>query len=139
MEVLDIKGNDLNPNVYLNHLEHKFSITGESRPENPIKFYEPVFKWFENYFNHLYVLNDLSNTTNSNITKRLIINLEYFNSTSAKVLFDLFSFLKITGIEKFKITFEIDWFYHVEDTDMLEAGKEMENMCGLKFNYHPKL
>lgn len=137
MEALDIKGDEINPTIYLNHLENKFSIAGESRPENPLKYYESTFKWFGDYFNHIYFLNDLAGN-DKGITKNLKIDLEYFNSTSAKVIFDLFMLLNKTGKEKFKISFEIDWFYHSEDSDMLEAGKEMENMCGLKFNYHPK-
>ena len=137
MEALDVKGDDMNPTINLNHLENKFSITGESRPENPLKYYGPAFKWFNDYFTYANALNDIENT-GIEITKKLKIDLEYFNSTSAKVLFDLFMLLKTTGKEKYKINFEIDWFYYAEDHDMLDAGKEMETMCGLKFNYHPK-
>lgn len=137
METLDVKGDDINPTVLLNHIENTFVIFGESRPENPLKYYEPVFKWFNDYFNYAYVLNDLGNSK-TQLSKKLKIDLDYFNSTSAKVLFDLFSLLKNTGAEKFKVIFEIDWFYHEDDTDMLDAGKEMESMCGLKFNYTSK-
>lgn len=137
METLDVKGDDINPTVLLNHIENTFVISGESRPENPLKYYEPVFKWFNDYFNYAYVLNDLGNSK-TQLSKKLKIDLDYFNSTSAKVLFDLFSLLKNTGAEKFKVIFEIDWFFHEDDTDMLDAGKEMESMCGLKFNYTSK-
>ncbi len=137
MEALDIKGDDMNPTIHLNHLENKFSITGESRPENPLKYYGEAFKWFTEYFAYANALNDIENT-GVRISKKLKIDLEYFNSTSAKVLFDLFMLLKNSGKEKYKIDFEIDWFYYAEDHDMLDAGKEMEAMCGLKFNYHPK-
>ena len=137
METLDVKGDDINPTVLLNHIENTFVISGESRPENPLKYYEPVFKWFNDYFNYAYVLNDLGNSK-TQISKKLKVDLDYFNSTSAKVLFDLFSLLKNTGAEKYKVIFEIDWFYHEDDTDMLDAGKEMESMCGLKFNYTSK-
>ena len=137
METLNIQGDEINPTIILNHTESKFSISGESRPENPLKYYEPVFKWFNEYFNYAYILNDLGNSKNT-LSKKLTINLDYFNSTSAKVLFDLFALLKTTGADKFKIMFEIDWQYYIDDTDMLDAGKEMEEMCGLKFNYNPK-
>ncbi|MDX2171725.1 MAG: DUF1987 domain-containing protein [Bacteroidota bacterium] len=137
METLDVKGDDINPTVLLNHIENVFVISGESRPENPLKYYEPVFKWFNDYFNYAYVLNDLANSETL-ISKKLKVDLDYFNSTSAKVLFDLFSLLKNTGAEKYKVIFEIDWFYHLDDTDMLDAGKEMESMCGLKFNFISK-
>ena len=138
METLDVKGDDINPTIVLNHIDNVYLISGESRPENPLKYYEPVFTWFNEFFNYSYVLNDLGNKSNT-IAKKLKIDLDYFNSTSAKVLFDVFSLLKNTGIEKFKIHFEIDWLYFVDDTDMLDAGKEMEEMCGLTFNYIPKL
>ena len=137
MEVLDIKGDELSPTIILNHINNIYSITGESRPENPLKFYDQAFKWFNDYFTYMYVLNDLEHSK-ANISKNLKIDLDYFNSTSAKVLFDLFTLLKTTGKDKFKLNFEIDWFYHAEDLDMLDAGKEMESMCNLKFNYHPK-
>lgn len=138
MEALNINGSESHPTVILDHQANKFSIVGESRPENPMKFYEPVFKWFESYFNHLYVLNDLNNSSKK-VTKKLIVKLNYFNSTSAKVLFDLFTMLNDIGNKKFNVSFEIDWYYPVEDTDMLDAGKEMEKLCGLRFNYCPKI
>lgn len=137
METLEVKGDDINPSILLNHIDNEFIISGESRPENPLKYYEPVFKWFNDYFNYIYVLNDIANT-GSQVSKKLKVDLDYFNSTSAKVLFDLFSLLKTTGVDKFKVNFEIQWFYHEDDTDMLDAGKEMESMCGLKFNYNSK-
>jgi hypothetical protein len=138
MEALKVTGSDSHPTIILDHLENKYSIAGESRPENPMKFYEPVFNWFNNYFNHVYVFNDL-NTPSTKSIKKLTIKLDYFNSTSAKVLFDLFTMLNEVGSKKFNVSFEIDWYYPVEDTDMLDAGKEMEKMCGLKFNYCPKI
>lgn len=138
MEVLDVKGDEINPTIYLNHLESKFSITGESRPENPLKYYDSTFKWFNDYFNYVYFLNDLE-TSKNEIIKNLKIDLDYFNSTSAKVLFDLFVLLKKVGQEKFKVNFNIDWFYNADDSDLMEAGKEMEAMSGLQFNYFPKL
>lgn len=138
MQALEISGNEINPSIYLNHLENKFVISGESRPENPLKYYEPVFTWFKEYFNYLYVLNDLD-STKATLSKALKVDFDYFNSTSAKVMFDLFLFLNKEGKDKFKINFEIDWFYYMEDEDMFDAGKEMEKLCGLKFNYHPKL
>jgi hypothetical protein len=137
MNVLETIGDEINPTIYLNHLESKFSITGESRPENPLKYYESTFKWFNEYFNYINILNDVEGSKKE-VRKTLKIDLDYFNSTSAKVLFDLFVLLKKVGEEKFKVHFEIAWYYHAEDIDLLEAGKEMEAMCGLKFNYCPK-
>ncbi len=137
MEPLNIKGDDISPDIVLNHYENIFSISGESRPENPLKYYERVFSWFNDYFNYFYVLNDMRDS-DIVVTKKLKIDLDYFNSTSAKVLFDLFTLLVNTGAKKFRINFEIDWYYHADDLDMLDAGKEMEALCGITFNYITK-
>ncbi len=134
MQTLLIKGDDLSPTIILNPIKCIFSIEGESRPENPLKYFEPVFSWFNEYFNYYFVLNNL-HAVEKSIPMHLKISLDYFNSTSAKVLFDLFSLLYNTGFKKFKINFEVDWHCNSEDTDMLEAGQEMETMCGIKFNY----
>lgn len=137
MQTLEKLGDELSPKITLDHLNNKFVIAGESRPENPVKYFEPIFAWFNEYFNYAYVLNDLA-LSNKKLTNTLDIELEYFNSTSAKVLFDLLMLLKTTGEKKFNIVFEVNWHYDADDVDMLDTGKEMENLCGLKFNYISK-
>lgn len=129
METLQMPGDELSPKVILNAIDSVFSIEGESRPEHPIKYFGPVFVWFNSY---------VASTTNSNDTKRLKIDLEYFNSTTAKILYDIFKLLKIASGKQQPLLFEVDWYYQEDDTDMLESGEEMHKLSGLKFNYLPK-
>jgi hypothetical protein len=135
MEALKIEATDYSPKINLNHITNEYSIIGESRPENARKFYEPILAWFTEAFNHFYFLNSKSGGVNA--PKVLVINLDYFNSTSAKLLYDLMAQLK-EGKEKFNVEFAVDWHYHYLDEDMLESGKEMERLTQLKFNYIEK-
>ena len=127
MEKLFIERTESSPEVLLDSDNNIFQIIGESRPENVRKFYEPVFAWFQLFLNKEYVLNNRKEI-------KIKICLEYFNSTSAKVLHDLFLFLKQQE-SSFNVSFSINWQYEEEDEDMLEAGKELEKLSNLKFEY----
>ena len=127
MEKLFIERTECSPEVLLDSDNNVFQIIGESRPENVRKFYEPVFSWFQLFYDTEYVLNN-------NKEIKLKISLEYFNSTSAKVLFDLFNYFKQQQLS-YPIVISIVWEYDKEDVDMLEAGKEMEELSQIKFEY----
>lgn len=127
MEKLFIEKTESSPEVLLDSDNDIFQIVGESRPENVRKFYEPVFAWFQLLLNKEYVLNNKKEI-------KIKICLEYFNSTSAKVLYDLFLFLKQQE-SSFNVSFSIIWHYEGEDEDMLDAGRELEKLSNLKFEY----
>ncbi len=127
MEKLFIERTECSPEVLLDSDNNVFQIIGESRPENVRKFYEPVFSWFQLFYDTEYVLNNDKEI-------KLKISLEYFNSTSAKVLFDLFNYFKQQQLS-YPIVISIVWEYDKEDVDMLEAGKEMEELSQIKFEY----
>ena len=110
-------------------IDSVFSIEGESRPEHPVKYFEPVFTWLNSYF---------ASSVSTNDAKHIKIDLEYFNSTTAKILYDIFKLLKSTSEKDNRFLFEVDWHYQEDDTDMLESGEEMHKLSGLKFNYFSK-
>ena len=60
-------------------------------------------------------------------------NFEYFNSTSAKYILDLFKILSKLHTEGIKS--DIFWHYEEDDEDMLEVGMEMSRMSRLPFEY----
>lgn len=127
MTKLFIEKTDCSPEVLLDAENNTFHIIGESRPENVRKFYEPVFNWFQLFFDTQYVLNSKKEI-------KMTFALEYFNSTSAKIIFDLFNYLKQKE-ESYSLTIIIIWQYDAEDSDMLESGQELERLTKLKFEY----
>lgn len=127
MESLVIAKSDTTPAISFDIEEMLFSIEGECRPENVLTFFEPVLKWIDEVVKAF--------EQNKFIKKSLDFHfkLEYYNSSSAKFIFEFFKRLKkiqLTGIE---VT--MFWFYDVLDEDLLECGQEYEKILGLPFKY----
>jgi hypothetical protein len=62
-----------------------------------------------------------------------LFNFEYFNSTSAKYILDIFK--SLNALHSLGIELDIKWYYEEDDEDMLEVGEEMSRMSKLKFEY----
>jgi hypothetical protein len=119
------------PEIILSPNENKFEIKGKSAPEDVRGLYYPVVKWMISFV--AWVRENNPYTDGRPLV--LKINLEYFNSSSAKFLFDIFNQLK--GLNKDGIPVIIEWHYDAEDTDLLEAGEDLAMLCEIEFNYCP--
>lgn len=113
MENLYIK-NVLNaPDILLDADNHILEIKGESYPENAREFFSPVVSWIREYVNQL---KDQQVTVN--------IELKYFNSSTAKILFNIFNMLdKEAG--KGKRIF-INWIYDKRNLNAVEYGEDFK-------------
>ena len=87
------------------------SIKGECYPEDITEFSAPIM-------DHLRVGLEESDSY------KVEIELYYFNSSSAKFLFDFFDFLEGASEGGRKIT--INWRYRSDDDTMQEAGEDFE-------------
>lgn len=116
MEHLYVEGTKMTPNVILDSDKKVYSITGSSRPENPLQFYKPIFEWLTNY---------LEKTEEKMVFE---VQLDYFNTSTSKVLLDLFELF-----EKFAETKDIHvvWYYESDDEEMQEAGEELLDLVEL--------
>ena len=116
MEHLYVEGTKMTPNVILDSDKKVYSITGNSRPENPLQFYKPIFEWLTNY---------LEKTEEKMVFE---VQLDYFNTSTSKVLLDLFELF-----EKFAETKDIHvvWYYESDDEEMQEAGEELLDLVEL--------
>ena len=122
METLGIIATKSSPEINFNAQSNTLSIAGESYPENTAQFYEPVFEWLEAYLNQL---NE----------QPVIFNMEliYFNSSSSKVLMDIFDILEEASDDGKNIT--LNWIYDEENDAALEYGEEFaEDVETLTFN-----
>ncbi|MBF0450465.1 MAG: DUF1987 domain-containing protein [Candidatus Magnetomorum sp.] len=122
MNNLEIPKTKTSPEIKFNISTHELSIKGESFPENTSEFYAPVFEWLEEY---------LASVTDQTI----IVNIElmYFNSSSSKVLMDLFDMLEESVKEGKNIT--VHWRYDEENEMAVEYGEDfMEDIVSLPFH-----
>lgn len=119
MDNLLLEATQTTPKVLLDSENNLFEISGESRPENTAKFYNPIISWFNNYRSVLY----FANTHFGKAPKVSIdFKFDYFNSTSAKFILDIF--FEIEKMHKEGYEAEIHWYYDKRDTDMKVAGEE---------------
>jgi hypothetical protein len=128
MDSLIIEATEDSPLVIFDVTTNRFSISGESRPENAGKFYSPIIDWLVKFEA---VLNSRKQASSENVNLIFQFKLDYFNSTSAKYLFDVILALKDIVNNGYNIA--IEWHYDKRDDDMLEAGEEFSKMVGLKF------
>ena len=129
MEKLIIEPTASSPRIELNPEMNKFEFSGESRPENVRKFYLPVLEWLEAYTAAQEGLKEDQRVSGLDC----LFNFEYFNSTSAKYILDIFK--SLNAIHTLGIKLDIKWLYEEDDEDMLEVGQEMSRMSKLTFEY----
>jgi hypothetical protein len=96
-------------------------IKGRSIHENIIDFFKPVGEWIDEY------IEDPAEIT------CMDINLEYFNSASAKVLIKLCQ--KISYVQLKNKKFIINWYYEEGDDDVLERGEYFSSVLNIPFNF----
>ena len=121
MVPLKIEKTKTTPSVILDSEKGIFEISGNSLPENAMGFYQPVTDWVNTYL------------SNPNPTTEFTFKMDYFNTASSKILFELIKLHK--SIQTSGKTVVINWFYHEEDEDMLEAGQDYADLTKLPFEF----
>ncbi len=120
MEELRIPPTRNSPEVILTP-EGFIRIKGRSIHENVVDFYEPVESWITEYIKNP-----------ADITC-VDINLEYFNSASAKTIIHLLQIVTYVQLKNKKFLF--NWFYEEGDEDVLERGQYFASILDVPFNF----
>ncbi len=92
-------------------------IRGRSIPENSIEFYNPIFDWLDQYIQA------------PAPSTQFDVKLEYFNTSSAKCLVEIFR--KLEKLPKAGTPVKVNWFYEEEDEDMQYSGKDFIDIINL--------
>lgn len=126
MNSLKIESTTFTPEINFDIETNTLSFLKVSKPANAIKFYKPVFEFIDNFE---------KSKVKSKVVKELVIdfNFDYFNTATAKVLYELLE--KIKRIREQGIHIIINWFYHLDDEDLLEEGQMMAEALDLAFNF----
>lgn len=117
MEILNLKGTEDTPTILLDKKNGILEISGRSLPEDSAEFYKPVIEWINNY------------AADANPTTEFAFKLEYFNTSSSKLILDVLSALE--EIKGMKVT----WYFHDDDEDMEEAGQEFSELVEIPFEF----
>jgi len=134
MQKLYLPPTPTSPEICFSPEEKIFFMRGISSPEDVRGIYYPVIEWFRNYADSL--LEGTSNPYSNNAPLKFKVEFVYFNSSSAKFLYDIF--LELKRLISSRIPVIVEWIYDVEDTDMMEAGSDIAFLLEMEFTYIPK-
>ena len=119
MEILAIESTDITPFINLDAEAGQLELKGRSIPENSLEFYQPVYKWLDEY---------LENPKDKTIVN---VQLDYFNTSSSKCILDILK--KVDKLDEMGKDVLIKWFYDENDEDMMEAGEDYSDLLEVPF------
>lgn len=123
MEPLKIEKGTDTPEIILDAQNNLFAISGRSYPEDTKEFFAPVLDWIDKYIQ------------SPNEETVFNFNLQYFNSSSYKPIFDILG--KLESVKEKKKSVKVNWHYKRGDRDMHEAGEEFAELCTkIEFSFH---
>lgn len=117
-----VDGSEKTPAISLDGDRGVIEIRGKSVPEDSFKFFQPMKNWLDEYMHK------------PAPSTEVIVALEYFNTSSAKVLLEVFKLmnqLHKTG----QTQMNIRWVYEVDDDDMLEAGHDYQRTIDVPIHF----
>ena len=121
MDNLEMPAGPKTPRILLNS-SGNLEIRGKSIPENSVEFYRPVFEWLDNY------------SSTPNTSTQVLVELEYFNTSSSKCILDIFRKLE-TLHKSGKSKVAISWMYDEDDEDMMETGEDYQTIVKVPFTH----
>jgi hypothetical protein len=120
MKELRIAPSKNSPEIILNP-NGMIKILGRSIHENVAEFFTAVEDWVAEYIE---VPADVTCVD---------MNLEYFNSASAKVFIHLLEMIKHVSLKNKKFIF--NWYYEEGDEDIFERGEYFASVLDVPFNF----
>jgi hypothetical protein len=120
MENLVLKNTEKTPMVEFN-TTGELHISGRSISENPMVFFKPLSDWLATFA--------------KTHPKELIlhIKLEYFNTSSSKVMLNVFR--QLEHMRELGIDAKIYWYYDEDDEEIYEAGKGYETLLRIPYRF----
>jgi hypothetical protein len=122
MDKLYIEQTKGTPQVDFNPDTGILILKGQSYPENAFKFYEPIFKWTEEFLEQVH----------GQITIEIDFSLPYINSSSSKCIMMLLDKFEDVFNEGKKVT--INWYYDEDNESSFECAEEFKEDLTLPFN-----
>ena len=111
---LEMKSTYATPYVLIDEKKHYMKMEGMCFHENIIDFFKDIIHWLESYLD-------------SDIFEKLVFdcNVRYFNSSSSKILFDMFYLMNSHALDGKDIV--VNWIMNKDDDMLAELYSEIEN------------
>jgi len=131
MEAFIREQTNTTPSIEFNPEKNVFEIMGSSRPEDVREFFYPVLDWFNKFKE--YLTRDGASLFSEENPLTFTAKLHYFNSSSAKFIFDIFEELR--NVHNLNIPIKVYWYFDEDDEDMLDVGEEIAQMVDMDFQF----
>jgi SiaC family regulatory phosphoprotein len=112
------------PSVFLDQSAGFIELKGSSYMEDTLAFFDPIMEWVYKYVQY-------PKDTSVNI------DLEFFNTSSAKIL--LIIIKTLSKIQKAGCKLTVNWFYDEDDDEIRDSGYNFSMMSSVKFNLIKKI
>ena len=114
-----IEGTKQTPFIHFDTEKNMFEISGRSLPEDVNKFYNPIREWITEYVKF------------PNPDTELVFDLEYFNSSSARIIVKIL--VELEKIKDSNNNIKVIWKHKEEDELMYDRGIEIQSVVMLPF------
>lgn len=114
MEPLHLSATDTTPAVHLDALAGTIVIEGVSDEQDALGFYFPVIQWLDAYQRHPAAQSTLT------------IRLKYFNTASAKALFEVVK--RMAHLRQSGHAASVEWYYDQNDPVLKD---DIEHFCDI--------
>ena len=122
---------EISPYLCFDPHNNRFEVSGISRPEDVRAFYYPALEWLNIFCEKVSSSSKPLYSADHPLT--FSVKLEYFNSSSAKFLFDIF--MSLGELKKKGVPIQISWYFDSEDEDMRDAGEEISELAEMEFSF----
>jgi hypothetical protein len=123
MKPLFIERKMNSPLVDFNAESGLLQILGRSIPEHPVKFYQPIEDWLNNFIK--------TSPQKINFT----IYLDYMNTHSTECMLILLKRIENYIIDNPQANVLVKWKFDEEDEDMEALGQDLEAITNVPFKY----
>jgi hypothetical protein len=111
------------PSVQTDHAQGRLIMAGDSYPENPFEFFQPIHEWVHAYLK------------TSQGPLHLELKLVYLNTSSVRAMMDIFDSLE--EAHQAGRTVSVRWIYEPENDRVGELAEEFKEDCTFPFLIEP--
>lgn len=124
MNILDVSQTPSTPSIHADHGLGRVVMIGDSYPENPFEFFQPIIDWIDAFLH--------------NENRPLSFNLElvYLNTSSIRAMMDIFDRLEEAHQEGRQVS--VHWCYDPDNERVGELAEEFREDCTFPFTIAPK-
>lgn len=123
MSNLSIQGSQSTPRITGDWAQGLMCMQGDSYPENSFEYFGPIIDWIERFLQQ------------TQTPLRLELRLVYMNTSSVKVMMDIFDLLEEFHGQGREV--RVDWYYDPRNERVVDLADEFREDCNFPFSITP--